>query len=181
MESKHTLDMNTLITKAYNDGVVSGILKDKADHCMDSETKRDYLERVSHYQEEFKKTCKEACNNYERVCAELEEVIELDNNRALVLQETEKKLEAAKELLCMKESKQEVYTETIVSNESLRAQNAALVGTLENMRDKLEHEATGLGAVDGYDYRSGKECGLRMALLDLDKIISEAAKQKEGV
>ncbi len=63
MEKKLAMAVESIetgFTKAYNAGVVAGMLKDKADHCVHEATKQDYLERMGHYQNKFKELHRQA-------------------------------------------------------------------------------------------------------------------------
>lgn len=59
--------------------------------------------------------------------------------------------------------------------DALKASNAALV----EARDEIEKQHSQIGAVDGYDYRSGEEYGFRCALIILDNAIAQHAGDQQ--
>lgn len=58
----------------------------------------------------------------------------------------------------------------------LRATNTALREALEGLPDWLESKRYALGAVDGYDYYSGQEYGLRVAQIEAERRITALNK-----
>ncbi len=59
------------------------------------------------------------------------------------------------------------------SEATLRDDNERLRKLIADFRDWCEHERYSLGAVDGYDYSSGQEYGLRRAEIEIEKRYGE--------